>query len=1069
MSDPANPESVPSALGRYQLHGLLGEGGMGRVYEAELHGPAGFRKRVALKVLTPGAKISARAAELLVREARLGGLLRHPNLVETYELGQANGRWFVAMELVRGPTLTELVRGVGPLPPRAMFELAYQISIGLAHAHTLEVNGAPAGLVHRDLKPANILLDAELGWAKVADFGIASLRQSVGLGQGPQGLVGTPPYMSPEHLGEGQLNARSDLFALGAVLFYASRAERLISVRGFVAIAKAVMNIEHRLDDIAAEAELAAPGLGPLLRRCLRFDWAERWSSGAELAEAAAECLATADGPGLGELLHTPSRVIVPPGLFTAPTVAATNLPSEVDAFFGRAAEVACMAAHFASGVRLLTLKGPGGSGKTRLARQFGRDHGASWPGGVWFCDLTSATEASHVINAVGAVLGVSLTGSEGEVEDRVQDAIGWRGPVLLILDNFEQVADYAPHILGNWLTAAPEALFLVTSRRTLGLRTEVVQELLPLTVDECVSLFCDRAGMPVDENDTVREIVERLDYLPLAIELAAARVGLFSTTQLLNRLNERFRVLAGGGTDRPERHRTLRATLDWSWQLLEPWERRALAELSLFTGGFFVEAAEAVLDLSEWPEAPWAVDVVASLWERSLLVSREHDGEPRFYMLESVRVFAREHLTDNSDIRGRFYAWFAQFGLPEFADHRGPAWRSRNDKDVPNLVSGYQWALEAGDSSAIGRLAIGVGILLQRGPHQLSQEMVERALEERALPSPERMALLCRLGYLANLLRDAKVCFSAYEAAMILAEQVGDQRALGLALTGMSVADHRGGDFQVAVGRLERASQILLEQGDQWAAASSLSLMGALLWKVGERERAAATLQEASKLAQTSNNLDVQAYLHIPLGAAIEAADPNAALAHFRAAASKARALGSGKVEVSALLNLGVALIRQLRWDEGREELEKAAALARQVGERRSIGVALGNIASALLDQEKLADAQRTYLEAVEIVRDRDALAYTLFGAGAALALGMQGHMDEAREQLREAARQLQEMGTHEQLGHIYVSWAEVEQRFGDRSRALELLALAEAIERKHPANTRLRHRITWLRERTE
>jgi len=1070
--EPANPESSPSMLGRYRLHDLLGEGGMGSVFEAELQGPAGFRKRVALKVLTPGAKISERAAELLVREARLGGLLRHPHVVETYELGQADGRWFVAMELVRGPTLTNLVRRVGPLPPRAMFQLAHQVSIGLAHAHALEVNGAPAGLVHRDLKPANILLDNELGWAKVADFGIASLRQSVGLGKGPRGLVGTPPYMSPEHLGEGELTASSDVFALGAVLYFACRAERLIPARGFVAIAKAVMDVERRLDSVTAEAELAAPGLGAFLRRCLRCDPAERWASCAEMAKVAAECLAGAAGPGLGELLNTPSRVNVPRSLYTAKTAAATNLRSDIDTFFGRSDEVASIAAHFASGQRLLTVKGLGGLGKTRLARKFGLDQTAAWPGGVWFCDFTSATDESEVINAVGSVLGVALTGSERQIGDRVQDAIEGRGRVLLILDNFEQVADSAAQTLGNWLAGAPEACFLVTSRRVLGLQAEAVHELLPLTVDEGVALFCARASKSVDADETVREIVARLDCLPLAIELAAARVGLFSTTQLLARLSQRFRVLAGGGGDRPERHRTLRDTIDWSWQLLEPWERRALEELSVFAGGFFVEAADAVLDLSAWPEAPWAVDVVTSLWERSLLVSREHEGEPRFYMLESVRVFALERATSDAALRARFSVWFQQYGLPDRADHREPTWRSRLEKDVPNLVAAFEWAQEAGDSVAIGRLALGVStISLVRGPHQLSLTLVQRALQNQGLPAPERMSLLRRLGYLANSLQDAAHSFSAYERAMVLAEEVGDRHALGLAEFGMATADFGSGDYSAALRRLQRSSQALLELGDHWSAANTLARMGALQWRIGQWDAAAATLRKASISAEKSHNLDVQAYLHIPLGVSTEADDVLAAFAHYRAATAKGKSLRNSKIELSGLINLGVGLIRNGRFEEGRDTLEKAAAFARRLGERRSVGIALGNVASALLDQERPADARRIYLRAMEIVRDRDALAYTSFAAGAALALGLLGDMEETREQLHEVARQLEELGVLEQLGQVYVSWARLEQRAGDVARATALVDLAETIanESQHPENTRLRRRIASAREGPE
>ena len=1043
---------------------------MGQVYEAELQGPAGFRKRVALKVLAPHVRVPERAEALLVREARLGGLLRHPNLVETYELGQADGRWFVAMELVNGPTLSQLVRPHGPLPPRAIFDLAVQLCTGLAHAHNLHIAGEPAGLVHRDLKPANVLLDAGLGLAKIADFGIASLRQSVGLGAGPEGVVGTPAYMSPEHLGSGKLTAASDQFALAAVLFYACRARRLFADDGFGAVSELVLDIEYGLDAVVAEVEQAVPGLGEILRRCLRVHPANRWGSTVELRDEMLRCQATAAGAALSELLGAPGRA---PTMHFVPRtdLGATNVGVELDAFFGRGKEVTALRERFASGQRLVTLKGLGGSGKTRLSREFGRDVGTEWPGGVWFCDLTAANDRSGVHLAVGAALGVALVGTEQDIEDRVRNAIVGRGRVLLILDNFERVVSEAPQTVGVWLREAPEAGFLVTSRRTLDLRGEVVHELDTLSVDDGVALFRDRASQAVGDGDVIREIVERLECLPLAIELAAARIGMLSPTQLAARLNQRFRVLAGGGANRPRRHQTMRATVDWSWQLLKPWEQRALSQLALFTGGFFVEAAEAVLDLSEWPHAPWEVDVIASLLDRSLLVTRNHRGEPRFSMLETVREFALEQAGDAVSIRRRFYAYFEHFGEPGGGGPRsGPGWRARMEPDVPNLVLALDWAQADADATAAARTALAMAMAVERrGPHHVTRRLLERTLQLSGLPDVEHAALQRYLGKVQRSMGDVEAAGACFARSREIAERVGDRAGVARAVYELALQARQRGDYATCLTLLQDSIALLERLGDEWGLASALALMGGLKWLMGDTSATAEILTRALGVAERSKNLDVQAYLHIPLGMSLETdGRPEEALRHYRAAIDEARALGSRDTQISALTNLGVTLGRQGQWEQGRARLRESIALSSKLGERRSEGFALGNLASSFLKTDELSEARETYLRAAALVGEVDRLGQLTFVGGAAIALGMQpGGLEEARPELEETVRALEEMGADGQLGSFYAAWAGAEHRAGNLERRDELLALAEGIAdaRNEPPTSLLRRRIASVR----
>ena len=293
------PEDLPVDFGRYRLVSVLGEGGMARVFGAELVGPSGFRKRAAVKVIGLAGLGADRdkMVRALVREARLGGLLHHPNVVETYEYGEADGQPFIAMELVTGIGLDGALRW-GPRPaPKLALEIGAQICAGLAHAHDLAEDGRSAGLVHRDLKPSNVLVTLG-GGVKVADFGIAK-AQHLGGNTTRTGLTkGTPAYMSPEQANGQALDSRSDLFAVGALVWELLVGRRLFDADHLMATMLRVVRVEDLLNQgVLSEADERAPGVGELLRGCLRFDPEQRWSSATEVEEALRAVQATLVGP----------------------------------------------------------------------------------------------------------------------------------------------------------------------------------------------------------------------------------------------------------------------------------------------------------------------------------------------------------------------------------------------------------------------------------------------------------------------------------------------------------------------------------------------------------------------------------------------------------------------------------------------------------------------------------------------------------------------------------------------------------------------------------------------------
>ena len=415
------------------------------------------------------------------------------------------------------------------------------------------------------------------------------------------------------------------------------------------------------------------------------------------------------------------------------------HLPAERDAFVGRGADLQAIARHFDDGARLVTLLGPGGTGKTRLAVRYGHAWLGDWPGGVWFCDLSEASTLDGIHYAVGSALGVRL--GAGDAAAQLAEAIAGRGRCLVVLDNFEQVAQHAAATIGRWLDGAPEAAFMVTSRERLNVAGEVVQPVEPLPLDgPAIELFVVRAqaqrpGFVLDDAQraAVAEVTRLLDGLPLAIELAAARIAVLSPAQLVLRLRDRFALLAGrGGTGRQA---TLRAAIDWSWQLLSAWEQSAFEQCSVFEGGFTLAAAEAVIDLAPWPEAPPVVDAMQALLDKSLLrrwvppqaSARQELDEPYFGMYLSIHEYATEKrrqrgLEVERTLQLRHGRFFAAFGsdaaIEALATHGGMQRQQALRQELDNLLAACRRAVIRGDGEvAVACYRAAWEVLALQGP----------------------------------------------------------------------------------------------------------------------------------------------------------------------------------------------------------------------------------------------------------------------------------------------------------------------------------------------------------------
>ncbi len=406
-------------------------------------------------------------------------------------------------------------------------------------------------------------------------------------------------------------------------------------------------------------------------------------------------------------------------------------LPAEWDRFVGRRQDLYQLETLLDDGARLVSITGIGGTGKTRLVTHYSWARLGDYPGGVWFCDLSEARDTEGIIYAVAFTLDVPLT--EEDPVQQLADAIAGRDRCLMVLDNFEQVAEHARDTVSRWLTRAGNATLVVTSRELLGLPGEVALELQPLDEQDSLSLFEARAAavernftIVSDNQDDVVALVQLLDHLPLAIELAAARMRVLSPSELLARMEERFQLLLSTHS-RVDRQTTMRATLDWSWDLLTPEDQTTLATVSLFEGGFSLDAAEAVLP----PEDRPMPDRLQSLVDKSL-VRKAVDG--RFDLLVNVRSYAAEKLDAlgiRTDAEQRHGAHFACLGTPEALDAlRSPEGVERMrslERDLDNVVAACRRAVARTDAEvALPTLKAAWAVLDQRGPVALAAALAD-------------------------------------------------------------------------------------------------------------------------------------------------------------------------------------------------------------------------------------------------------------------------------------------------------------------------------------------------------
>lgn len=730
------------------------------------------------------------------------------------------------------------------------------------------------------------------------------------------------------------------------------------------------------------------------------------------------------------------------------------TLPAERDAFVGRHAALRELRVRFDAGVRLVSVLGAGGMGKTRLAQRFGWSSLGGFQGGVWFCDLSAARTRDAIVRAVAEGLGVPLGKADPLLQ--VGDALAGRGECLVILDNFEQVLPHAEATLGHWLDRAAKARFIVTSREAICMSGEQVLPLDSLATEDASELFRRRAAAArraphTDDDDeaAIARLVGLLDGMPLAIELAAARASLMSPTDLLKRMRERFALLVSKGTRR-DRQATLRNTLDWSWELLRPSERSALAQLSVLEGSFNLEAAEAVIDVTQSDGPISALDMLQSLVDKSLTRTRS-DG--RFDLLASVRDYAAEHLRTEGRFQGSgplALATAKRRHIDHFAGIGELGAVASSCADLGNLIAACREAVAEQDvASAVRILEAAWAALLLRGPFQLGVDLAQMVGDMPSMTAEWRPRLHAARGWAlrsAGRVREAATCL---ESTLEMARAAGDKRMQSRVLSHL-------GDLHVTSGRrdlgrteLTEALELTRDIGDRVTECEVSCGLGNLAESLGELGEARSHYEAALVLARTISDRRWEGGCLGNLGTlcANQGRLPEAK-AYYQSGLRIARQLGDRQWEGNTLCNLG--LLQQSEGDlaQARTTLEQALALAKEMGYVRLSAVVMCNLGIVSETMGAADEARRQYEAAAAVARDigdRRLEGQALNYLGALIA--RHGQLAESEVCLDTAERLLTEAADRLSLALLLCSRAEVHQRAADVATTEATLQRAEAL----------------------
>ncbi len=1013
-------DRVGQHLGNYRLLRLLGHGGFAEVYLGEhLY----LQSLAALKLLH--SRLSEEETARFLTEARTLARLSHPHIVRVLDYALHEGFPFLVMDYAPGGSLRQRHPAGSRLPLATITSYVSQVASALQYAHDQR-------LIHRDVKPENMLLGAREE-VLLADFGLVVLtaQSSAGSTQAMEpSLAGTTPYLAPEQL-QGQPHPASDQYALGVVVY-----EWLCGSRPFSGspIQLAVQHLSTPPASLCERVPDLPPAVEEVVLRALAKEPGQRFARVQDFASAlqqAAQHAASAVAPSASAADGSPSarvaigppaalaqeQAVLTPGAVAAQQVAREEqetpadtppiapmwkVPTVLTPLVGREQDVAAVCALLARPeVRLLTLLGAGGIGKTRLAIEVATQMREHFADGVCFVALAPISDPSLLLSSIAHELGLQEGGAQPLVET-VQAFLRDK-QLLLLLDNFEQLVRAAP-LLEDLLAACPRLAIVVTSREVLRLQAEHLFPVPPLALPDlahlpereelaeyaAVALFLQRAQaikpdfqLTPANGRAIAEICVRLDGLPLALELAAARIRLLPPQALLARLAQRFQVLAGGPRTMPERQQTLRNTLQWSYDLLDTQEQRLFRRLAVFVGGWTLEAVEAVCYQAP-DEASSALDEVTSLLDKSLLLQVEPaGGEARLQMLMTVREYALECLQASGEAEAihrahaAYYLAWVQEVEPHLKGAQQLEWLARLEQEMANVFAALDTAFEQGMHAELVRgVQAFTRFLEMRGAYAQAEIHLKRAQQvARSLQDlPGLTMALCYLGEVAERQGNYLQAETCLREGLALARQAGDRAWISDLLRTLSRVVRRRGDYDLGEAYSQEGLALARQVGDRERICRTLLILGMLVGEKGNYPQAEAHYQEGLALARQIGDREQICEFLTNLGAvSIMAGKNTQGEVYTQEALALARQIGYREAQGVLLGNLAELVGNRGDYAQAETYFQEALALARQMGDRERISIYLGSLGWVAREQGNDAQAEASIQEGVALAREID------------------------------------------------------------------------------------------------
>ena len=988
-------------ISHYEILECLGTGAMGVVYAAwDLK----LQRRVALKFLSsPHSQDPAERARLL-SEARTASRLNHPGICVIYDVEDLESSdIFIVMEHVEGLTLSRRLH-LGPMAMPEVASVAIQVARAIEAAHL-------RGILHRDIKPANVMIDV-YGRARVMDFGLAVARGEM-KPDGRAGAMGTLAYTAPELLQGQRANERSDMYSFGATLYEMLTGRVPFFGTDAAAVAHAILTTEPQpVEQIRGDVPHV---LAAAVDRLLSKDPSARYTD-------------------LGEVVATLSRepfsgVDQAMNLIPAGASAVRNAPAYPTRFLGRLKHVKRLGELLQS-APLVTLTGPGGTGKTRLAVQVAGAVAASYADGACFVPLASIADPALVPSAVAHALQIRESGVH-TLRDTLVRHFRNRS-ILLVLDNFEHVLE-AAQFVRDIIAAGPLMGVIVTSRSPLEIRGEVEYPVPPLELpdpmktpslgsvaqSEAVSLFAREAAaarpgfsLTGDNASVVAAICARLDGLPLAIELAASRAGILSLQALLARLDQRLKILKSASPAADARQQTLRASIAWSYDLLDTSEKALFRRLAAFVGGFTVSDAEAIVN----PRGDGEADVVGgiqSLVTKSLVQRLESAGaEPRFAMLETIREFGLEACESTGELQSlrrdhaTHFLQLARESLAPTFEAWDTTWVERLRAEAGNFRAALETCRASGDNDFLVEFVGSMWYVWNCTnliPEGLAWASHALGISDSRPPVQGRARVLHTDGYLALL----------------------------------------SGDFGRARRSLHASLSLLEEQCDDPTKAEVLNTLSLLYMFIQDHATARTYQRQAVGIFR---RLGLPARVADCLANDIEQEDDREARKLYLESLEIFRALGNTRGVGRLMRNIGFLSYRSGDHREFRQWLLEALPLHREAGDLHLLSHLLNYLGDASRCDDDFEGARRWYAESRMYSTEHDfkgELAWALTGMGF---VALEGAEASRAEQLFLQAVDIRAGEENRRgLAQCLVGLSSVTQRRGDAERALQMLGAVE------------------------